>query len=117
MDFVNVHGRPLVLPDGVGATTKGSRKSSRKEAPAEYHKGWIVVGFHQDQIDAARRTHFDPNGKAFDPALYMRKAKPKRAIKQVYAIQESAQQAAKLLLQQAGWVYVDVRALQKVSKR
>jgi hypothetical protein len=114
MDFVNLHGQPVgVAPPG-GKARPAARK---RETAAEYHKGWIVVGFHQDHLDAARRVHVDPNGKAFDPALYMRKAKPKRAIKQVYTIQDSAQQAAVLLRKQAGWVYVDVQPLQKVSKR
>jgi hypothetical protein len=110
VDFVNIHGQPVTVAPGGAKPPSGKRA-----AAAEYHKGWIVVGFHQDQIDAAQRAHFDPNGKAFDPALYMRKAKPKRAIKQVYAIQDAAQQAAVLLRRQEGWVYVDVQPLQKVS--
>lgn len=108
MQFVNIHGQPIV---GISSASTPAKKSSRAQADS-FHKGWRVVGFspeqlaeakldHEKSIAAARAAGNEPP-KPWDEALYMRQAKPRKVRSKPYEIHEAALEC-KALAERGGW--------------
>jgi hypothetical protein len=128
LGFVNIHGQTIVPP---AATKKAA--ATRKEAPAEYHKGFRVEGHRPGAMEAARdfqislcaewealpereRPRRLSEGlrppKPWDEAIWRQRTKPKPVRSKPYEVPEAAEKCAEMA-RKAGWLDVRVTEVKK----
>lgn len=136
LDFVNIHGHPVILQEllhpKTGKVLKKPPPQKRAAPPACYHRGWSVVGVAPSAVEQAKKQRevdikearllnlkltSDKKVKVpppWDEQLWIKTAPLKPARTALFAVQESAQQCADFA-QQAGWQRVAVREVKKGS--
>lgn len=116
LSFVNIFGQPLSIPplsaEPRPLVFKRAKTAGKRKKPANYHKGWRVVGVSPDQILAARCWHEKNRVSAFNEERWVNKARQKRARIENFESQEAARQYAELA-RRAGWKRVEVREIRK----
>jgi len=116
LSFVNIFGQPLSIPplsaEPRPHVFKRAKTAGKRKKPANYHKGWRVVGVSPDQILAARRWYEANLIIAFNEERWVNKADQKRARIENFESQEAARQYAELA-RRAGWKRVEVREIRK----
>jgi hypothetical protein len=137
LDFVNIHGHPVILQEllhpKTGKVLKKPPAQKRAAPPARYHRGWSVVGVSPAAVEQAKKQReadikdarqlnlkLTPDKKVkvpppWDEQLWIKTAPLKPARTALFAVQESAQQCADFA-QQAGWQRVMVKAIKKGSE-
>lgn len=107
--MVNIHGQPR-MPSKAAIDPTPKQK---REPPAEYHKGWRVVGIPPGELEAARAAHIRARlDKAFDQDAWAQRFKKKPVRSKAYSLPQAAAEC-KALAERCGWLHVDVVALTK----
>lgn len=111
--FVNCYGTPLHICN----ISRGQHFPAQKPKPNSLHKGWKVQGIPPDALEKARHQHSmlmsanrDP--KPFDEQEWLRNATRKPVRAKPYSIPDAAQACAELA-SRAGWLRVEVVAIEK----
>lgn len=129
LQCVNIHGQPITQAAMTTMASIGKqqaaarRKQPDSDKPAGYHKGWRVIGFSPERVQAARegrertRALALKSGSAdipppfnLDTFLKKHKGSPVRA--KPFELHESAL-LCKELAERFGWLNVEVVALTK----
>lgn len=110
IEFVNIHGDPV-------DTTRRVKIKRESIAPAEYHKGWRVVGVSPEAVALAAKDHANRISRGileseFDPEKWIKNATLKPARTKPFEIESAAIECARLA-RSAGWHRVEVRRLAK----
>ena len=113
LEYVNVYGGSV--------NTKLRTATAKKAAPvkriydaekAKSHHGFEIVGVSLREIELAREVA-SIKKKDFDQQAFLNGAKPKRALKRIFFIPDSAHVALEILAKQGGWFSLHVRPILK----
>lgn len=129
LQCVNIHGQPITQAAMDTMASIGKRQTAIRrnrtdpDKPAGYHRGWRVIGFSPEQVQAAREgrrrmrelalksgSSDIPPPFNLDSFLKKHKGRPARA--KPFELYESAVQC-KELAEKAGWLNVEIIALAK----
>lgn len=111
INFVNYEGCAIDIQAAkdCAANEKPKRTSN---APAKFHKGYKVVGVDADSLDAARQYYEKENHCLWPESVKSNWIqRHKRLIKKVVLLE--AAEVAKLLAEKAGWLHVEIRAIER----
>lgn len=115
LQFVNYQGQPL----HICKLDLHQKERKTKATPDSFHKGWRVQGIPPGALQKARDRHStlmkaksDP--KPFDEQEWLRNATRKPIRAKPYSIPDAAQTCADLATR-AGWLQVEVVAIEKKS--
>lgn len=106
MNFVNIHGQPILLDPK--AKARGGPSRPRADA---YHKGWRAVGYSPQQIEEGRVKHAKDREAAamagnhlpeWSEDWFFRHHKPAKIRHKPYEVREAAVTACELA-QKVGW--------------
>lgn len=113
LQFVNYRGEPMSPPP------LHSLRQERKEKPVinSFHKGWRVQGIPPGALEKARHRHSmlmsaNREPEPFSEAEWLRNATRKPVRAKPYSIPDAAQACAELA-SRAGWLRVEVVAIEK----
>lgn len=116
LQFVNYRGEPMSR-----TPPPRSLRQERKEKPVinSFHKGWRVQGIPPDALEKARHRHSmllsaNRESKPFSEQEWLRNATRKPIRAKPYSIPDAAQTCADLATR-AGWLQVEVVAIEKKS--
>lgn len=121
IEHVNIHGFAWNPSE---ASIKPKKKVKR-EAPEEFHKGWLVEGVPPGAIEEAQAMHLKNTaalrvaGQAvrdFDRENWLMNARAKRLRAKPYEIKDGAT-ACKELAEKAGWLRVRLVEVKKVAEK
>lgn len=132
MDYVNASGQPI-NPYHTPSALAPKPPKAKKEGPAEYHKGWRVVGYAPGRIaeaEARRRKDIDEwaalDDKTrskklaeglrapmpWDEEIWRQRNKPTAVRARPFEVVSAAEQLREMALR-SGWQYVEVVELAK----
>lgn len=111
--FVNCYGTPL----HICKVSQSQHFPAQKPKPDSYHKGWKVQGIPPGALEKARYRHSmlvsaGRESKPFSEADWLRNATRKPVRAKPYSIPDAAQACAELAAK-AGWLQVEVVAIEK----
>ena len=113
LQFVNYRGEPMKPPPN------RLFRQERKDKPVieSFHKGWRVQGIPPDAMEKARHRHAPltaagNKSKPFNEQEWLCKAAKKPVRAKPYSVLDAAQTCAELA-RQAGWLQVEVLAIEK----
>ena len=129
LQYVNIHGQPITQAAMDAQASIGKqqaavrRKQTDPDKPAGYHKGWRVIGFSPEQVQAARegrervrKLALESGSSDIPPPFsldkYLKTSKGRSARAKPFELHESAVQC-KELAERAGWLGVEIIALAK----
>lgn len=120
LSYVNINGAP------VDTRPREKAKRTKPEKPAEFHKGWRVVGIPPGALeDAEKKFHADASyaqskSKAKKPAepwsaeRWLGKARRRAVRAKPYEVPEAAKLCAEMA-EKEGWLRVEVRELKSAA--
>ena len=133
LKFVNIHGDAISEGRMQAAAAQQARRKAVTEKPAEFHKGFKVVGHPPPALEQARtlaikrwqdwhalndeerkkrRAEGEKEPKPWDEPVWRSTTKPKAVRSKPYEVPEAAEQCA-AMARKAGWLDVAVVAIAK----
>lgn len=106
LQFVN-HKGARVIPAGDSPSFKSNPRPKAEESAA-FHRGWVVVGYSPERMEAAKKSA----GGSWDETKFLRHNKASRLRNKPYEVEAAADECARLAIA-SGWRHVSVEPLTK----